>query len=110
MILALADWRWVFFVGLLPALLTIWIRRKIPEPEIWKHSRERPVSSAEQEMLWRAARPRLLALLTMNTFGMFAWWGLLSWIPAYLALPQLPSGRTLHLLDLSPLLTSLTPH
>ncbi|HYT07363.1 MAG TPA: MFS transporter [Rugosimonospora sp.] len=107
LILALADWRWVFFVGLLPALLTIWIRRKVPEPEIWKHSRERPVSSAEQKMLWRAARPRLLALLTMNTFGMFAWWGLFSWIPAYLALPQSQGGRNFQMLGVATLLIVL---
>ena len=107
LILALADWRWVFFVGLLPALLTIWIRRKVPEPEIWKHSRERPVSSAEQKMLWRAARPRLLALLTMNTFGMFAWWGLFSWIPAYLALPQSQGGRNFQMLAVATLLIVL---
>jgi MFS family permease len=107
LILALADWRWVFFVGLLPALLTIWIRRKVPEPEIWKHARERPVSSAEQKMLWRAARPRLLALLTMNTFGMFAWWGLFSWIPAYLALPQSQGGRNFQMLGVATLLIVL---
>jgi MFS family permease len=107
LILAYAGWRWVFFVGLLPALLTMWIRRKIPEPAIWKHSRERPVSSAEQKMLWRAARPRLLALLTMNTFGMFAWWGLFSWIPAYLALPQSQGGRNFQMLGMATLLIVL---
>jgi len=107
LILAYAGWRWVFFVGLLPALLTIWIRRKIPEPAIWEHSRERPVSSAEQKMLWRAARPRLLALLTMNTFGMFAWWGLFSWIPAYLALPQSQGGRNFQMLGVATLLIVL---
>src|SRR5438309_12019569 len=107
LILALADWRWVFFVGLSPVLLTIWIRRKIPEPAIWKHSRERPFSSAEQKMLWRAARPRLLALLTMNTFGIFAWWGLFSWIPAYLALPQSQGGRNFQMLGVATLLIVL---
>ncbi len=29
----------------------------------------------------------------MNTFGMFAWWGLFTWIPAYLALPASRGGR-----------------
>jgi len=32
-------------------------------------------------------------LLAMNTFGMFAWWGLFTWIPAYLALPVSEGGR-----------------
>jgi MFS family permease len=101
------GWRWVFFVGILPALLTIWIARRVPEPAIWKHSRERPASPAEQRALWRAARPRLLALLTMNTFGMFGWWGLFSWVPAYLALPAAQGGRNFQMLGVATLLIVL---
>jgi MFS family permease len=107
MILTYAGWRWVFFVGLLPALLTIWIRLRVPEPAIWERSREKVVSSAEKRALWRAARPRLLALLTMNTFGMFGWWGLFSWIPAYLALPESQGGRNFQVLGLTTLLVVL---
>jgi MFS family permease len=107
MILTYAGWRWVFFVGLLPALLTIWIRSKVPEPAIWERSRQRAVTSAEKKALWRVARPRLLALLTMNTFGMFGWWGLFSWIPAYLALPQSQGGRNFQVLGLTTLLVVL---
>lgn len=106
-ILTYAGWRWVFFIGLLPALLTIWIRRKVPEPAIWQSSRGRPVSSTEKKALWRAARPRLIALLTMNTFGMFGWWGLFSWIPAYLALPQSQGGRNFQLVGMTTLLIVL---
>ena len=28
-------WRWLFLVGVLPALFTLWIRRYVPEPEAW---------------------------------------------------------------------------
>src|ERR1700722_3635215 len=69
-ILPRAGWRWVFFVGLAPVLLTMWIRRRVPEPAIWEKARQKPGSPAEKRALWRAARPRLIALLTMNTFGM----------------------------------------
>ena len=106
-ILTYAAWRWVFFIGLLPALLTIWIRRQVPEPAIWQSSRGRPVSSAEKKALWRAAQPRLIALLTMNMFGMFGWWGLFSWIPAYLALPQSQGGRNFQLVGMTTLLIVL---
>ncbi len=106
-ILTYAGWRWVFFAGLLPALLTIWIRRKVPEPAIWERSRARAVSSAEKKALWRAARPRLFALLTMNAFGMFGWWGLFSWVPAYLALPALQGGRNFRMLGVTTLLIVL---
>src|SRR6266481_9284216 len=30
------NWRFVFFVGLLPALVTLWIRKSVPESEMWK--------------------------------------------------------------------------
>ncbi len=94
LVLARANWRWVFFVGVLPALLTLWIQHDVPEPAIWEqHVRLAPASRAEMRALWRSATPRLLALFSMNTFGMFAWWGLFTWIPAYLALPVSKGGR-----------------
>ena len=30
------GWRAVFFVGILPALITLWIQRKVPESEMWQ--------------------------------------------------------------------------
>ncbi|HEY3455820.1 MAG TPA: MFS transporter [Bryobacteraceae bacterium] len=92
-VLARAGWRWVFFVGVLPALVTFWIQRSVPEPDIWQQARTSPPSIAGKRALWGEALPRLLVLLAMNTFGMFAWWGLFTWIPAYLALPIAEGGR-----------------
>ena len=92
-VLARAGWRWVFFVGVLPALVTFWIRRSVPEPDIWQQARTSAPGIAGKRALWSAALPRLLVLLAMNTFGMFAWWGLFTWIPAYLALPIAEGGR-----------------
>jgi MFS family permease len=34
------SWRWVFAIGALPALLVVWIRRSVKEPEAWQHARE----------------------------------------------------------------------
>lgn len=94
LVLSHASWRWVFFVGVLPALLVFWIQHDVPEPEIWKkHIESGTAGRASNAPLWRAVMPRLLALLAMNTFGMFAWWGLFTWMPAYLALPISQGGR-----------------
>jgi MFS family permease len=30
------GWRAVFFVGILPALITLWIQRRVPESEMWQ--------------------------------------------------------------------------
>src|SRR5580704_8311778 len=35
-VLHYANWRMVFFVGILPALLTLWIQRGVPESEMWR--------------------------------------------------------------------------
>ncbi len=102
-VLARASWRWVFFVGVLPAVVTLWIQHDVPEPEIWQKSRGLKIPSG----LWKAATPRLLVLLVMNAFGMFAWWGLFTWIPAYLALPLAKGGRNFSLLDFTSFLTVL---
>ncbi len=28
-------WRWLFVLGVLPALVTLWIRRRVREPDAW---------------------------------------------------------------------------
>lgn len=103
LVLARYSWRWVFFAGVLPALVTVWIQHDVPEPAIWQHAR----NAIAPKGLWRAATPRILVLLAMNAFGMFAWWGLFTWIPAYLALPIEKGGRNFGLLDFTSFLTVL---
>jgi MFS family permease len=95
----LLGWRGVFLLGLLPAFFVLWLRKNVHEPTIWAAQvRRTSTSSAETRTLWRAAIPQLLALLSMNTFGLFAWWGLFSWMPAYLALPVTQGGRDFRVL------------
>lgn len=98
-ILAKASWHWVFYIGVLPALVTFWIQTGVPEPELWNQSKAVPVSAAEKKSLWRASLSNLLGLLLMNVFGMFAWWGLFTWLPAYLSLPVSQGGRGFGLLN-----------
>ncbi|MBV9937016.1 MAG: MFS transporter [Acidobacteriaceae bacterium] len=107
-VLARGNWRWVFFVGVLPALLIFWIQQGVPEPELWKrHAAAQPVLPVERRRLWRTILPRLFALLGTNTFGMFAWWGLFTWIPAYLALPIERGGRGFNQVDFTTFLVLL---
>ena len=82
LILPRFGWRAVFFVGILPALFTWWIRRSVHEPEMWTRSRG-PRASFSLRGLWFIT----IALTLMNAATMFAWWGLNLWIPSYLSLP-----------------------
>jgi MFS family permease len=105
-VLHYANWRMVFFVGVLPALVTLWIQKDVPESAMWleqQHSGqkaaavEEPAPSAEKASFFSIFGPRYLkytlALLFVNFFGLFAWWGLFSWIPPYLSLPVAQGGR-----------------
>ena len=42
------GWRWGFAIGVLPALLTLWIRWKMEEPEKWQKARQRASTDATQ--------------------------------------------------------------
>jgi putative sialic acid transporter len=88
------GWRAVFFVGVLPALFTVWVQRKVEEPEIWRERRARP--SATPGRFTDIFRGRLLpltvAVTLMNACTMFAYWGFNLWVPAYLSLPTAQGG------------------
>lgn len=189
------GWRAVFFVGILPAVVTLWIQRSVPESEMWEERQVgRPpaakaashVSSvsarlgaaplqsdpqqapgaafqSEPEQKLGAAfqsepeqgrgvispgmpeeergtdsrsssgqklgaslrsgmgqedgsfaqifrRPygrHTFALLLFNFFGMFAWWGLFTWLPPYLSLPVEQGGRGFGVMGMTTLMVVL---
>ncbi len=136
------GWRAVFFVGILPALVTLWIRRGVPESEMWeerqsderkfppfdklragflaKNARNgapgpggagRAVTSYVSTSFWTIFRPPYLkptlALLMFNFFGLFAWWGLFTWIPPYLSLPVEQGGRGFGVIGMTTLMVVL---
>ena len=96
LVLPTFGWRAVFFVGIVPALFTLWIRRSVTEPEMWLNARrENPDPRQEVPPRQPPARfsYRLAVLLTaMNAATMFAWWGLNLWVPSYLSLPSTQGG------------------
>jgi MFS family permease len=106
LILAHANWRWVFFAGILPAVVVLWIQRSVAEPPLWERSRNAAVPGEMRRALRRSRGP-LLVLTAANTFGMFGWWGLFTWIPAYLALPASEGGRGFNMLSLTGFLVVL---
>jgi len=99
------GWRWVFFAGFLPALLTFWIRRHVEEPEIWKKiALNRPKENSKPSLTEIFHPPylkRTLITTTLNTGTMFAWWGLFTWIPSYLGLPPDKGGMGLDIVKTS---------
>jgi MFS family permease len=120
------GWRAVFFVGILPAVVTLWIQRSVPESEMWRErnlsDRGRDESSIDPVLATsaRTGAPtsmRLIfeppyvkhtfALLLFNFFGMFAWWGLFTWLPPYLSLPVEQGGRGFGVMGMTTLMVVL---
>ena len=106
LILAHASWRWVFFAGILPAALVFWIQSHVPEPPLWErvhaaHAKNRTGGAV------RGSVKALVVLTVTNTFGMFGWWGLFTWIPAYLVLPIAQGGRGFAALGLTGFLVTV---
>lgn len=102
------DWRFVFFVGVLPALVTLWIRRSVPESEMWQQHKDQATTKAPfSEVFSPAFRKQTIFLLLLNIFGLFAWWGLFSWMPPYLTLPVEKGGRGLSMMNTTTLLVTL---
>lgn len=88
LVLPVWSWRGVFFVGVIPAFFTLWIQRRVNEPEIWKAVRAAgpAVRSGFGEIFGRERLRLTLSVMLMNAFTMFAWWGFNLWLPAYLSM------------------------
>jgi MFS family permease len=88
------GWRTLFLLGVLPALVTLWMRRGIREPEKWTA----PAHSIGGAMagLFRAPMRRgVLMMASLCSFLLFGYWGLFTWLPAYLASPVEQGGAGL---------------
>jgi MFS family permease len=89
------GWRALFLLGVLPALLTVWIRRRVQEPAIWTRQRAGATSIAA---LFRPPLRRLtLAATALATSLLFAYWGLFTWMPTFLGNPVEQGGAGLGL-------------
>jgi MFS family permease len=110
------GWRIMYLIGILPALLTLWIRRRMPESPLWQdvnhrrgearlRARDARTPSAariEDQQLTRftltqlfadpEARHRTLFVFLMSLTTTLCWWGISSWVPPYIAQQAAQSG------------------
>jgi predicted MFS family arabinose efflux permease len=82
------TWRWGFLLGLAPALLVLWIRMRMKEPERWQaaqrgeQSPTAPALGNLRELFgttpWRS---RAFLGLALATVGLATYWGIFAWSP-----------------------------
>jgi MFS family permease len=79
-------WRAMFWVGILPALLVIYIRRKVKDPEIFHATRAKANESGSHFMeIFSPELLRTTALGCLLTTGMMsAYYAVTTWVPTYL--------------------------
>src|ERR1700742_644646 len=99
-------WRVMFLLGVVPALLTLWIRRSIPESTRWERVNEQRSAATAREKTGAAlsekeqalarftvadlfaepqVRHRVLLAFLMSLATTFAFWGIGAWMPPYVA-------------------------
>lgn len=71
------EWRIAYLIGILPALLTLWVRSSVEEPESWNEARESGKRMGSFADLFGDARWRMRALLGMAlaAVGLGTFWG-----------------------------------
>jgi MFS family permease len=80
-------WRALFWIGLAPALLVFYVRRYVPEPEIFNQTRRRIATGGRSNFL-EIFSPRLLATTAfaclLATGAQGGYYAITTWLPTFL--------------------------
>jgi MFS family permease len=98
-------WRFMYVLGVLPALLTLWIRTSVPESEIWRAADARRREALAQRRSGasldgtmqqltrftlldlfadRALQRRTMLVFLMSLATTVGFWGISSWVPPFI--------------------------
>ncbi len=76
-----SAWRWGFAIGVLPALLTVWIRMRLAEPPQWLEARRLASTKADlragrvSELFTSKHVKNTLIAVTLSSIGLVTYWG-----------------------------------
>ncbi|RTL61342.1 MAG: MFS transporter [Pseudonocardiaceae bacterium] len=98
------TWRWLLAIGALPALVVLFVRRRVGESPMWEdadarrraataraakgealdeHERALTVFTLRRLFTEPTSRSRLLKLLACSTASLVGWWAVSTWVPQY---------------------------
>lgn len=100
------GWRGVFFFGIVPALLALWLRRGTKESEVWVKMKEaeqaKPKSEPKKFKLGQLFSGKVLKWTILGSLlsvcAQFGYWGLFTWIPSFLGTPIEDGGAGLDIM------------
>ena len=87
------GWRVLFLIGAAPALLAFIVRRTVDEPTVWREQRREPSRFAE--IFGPEYRRRVILATLVTSSVLVAFWGVTSWLPAFLGSPVAEGGAGL---------------
>jgi MFS family permease len=82
-------WRYMYVIGVAPALLTLWIRRAIPESVVWQRAAARRRAEKARFTLFdlfadRTLRRRTIIVFLMSLSSTLGFWGISTWVPPFI--------------------------
>jgi MFS family permease len=82
-------WRYMYVIGVVPALLTLWIRRAIPESPVWQQAAARRRAERGRFTLVdlfadRTLRGRTVVVFLMSLASTVGFWGVSTWVPPFI--------------------------
>jgi MFS family permease len=109
------SWRYMFLIGVLPALLTLWIRRAIPESPLWEEADRKRQQAQQRQQSGTALSEADAKLVRFTLFDLFAeqssrtrtvivflmsltttvgFWSISTWVPPFVG--SIAAGQTLN--------------
>jgi len=85
-----SEWAWrsLFWIGVLPAFLVLYIRKNVPEPEVFQRAQAKVQSGEARASFWTIFSPALIkttvitAILCTGVQG--GYYAITTWLPTYL--------------------------
>jgi MFS family permease len=85
-----SSWRYLFAAGVLPAMITLYIRLNLKESESFMRAKKQHTMKTKlhreplREVFWGEHLRSLLVVISITSCGIVGYWTVLSWIPSWI--------------------------
>ena len=100
------GWRWVFALGVLPAIVAFYIRRTLEEPERWSNAKSN--QNPLPQLFKRPVRRDVLIGTGLAVVATFGYQGAIQWVPSWIAAMLHAQGTRAVIPQVSLVTTTLT--